>query len=108
MALVRRQLVEKLRLAPACYASQRWFKGTSDSQAGDRVPILPHFDIKCFQTAQPKLLLLEHIPLTPLSSGMPKFHGRSLSDAIKLSSRILNLVPTLLPRYHPRFTSSLP
>ena len=34
MALARYRLVEKLRLVPACYTAQRWFKGTSDTQAG--------------------------------------------------------------------------
>ena len=34
MALARYRLVEKLRLVPACYTTQRWFKSTSDTQAG--------------------------------------------------------------------------
>ena len=34
MALARYRLVEKLRLVPACYTTQRWFKGTSNTQAG--------------------------------------------------------------------------
>lgn len=34
MALIRRGLAGKLRLVPACYSTQRWFKNSSDSQAG--------------------------------------------------------------------------
>lgn len=51
MALVRRGLAGRLRLLPAAYSSQRWFKNTADSQAGEAPMSQPQYCCDSYSVA---------------------------------------------------------